>query len=43
MMKYGGIMDQKPKNVNEFWMLYRDTVTGSGISKKNAEWYVHWV
>ena len=40
MMKSGGIMDQKPKNVNKFWMLYRDAVIGSGISEKNAEWYV---
>ena len=36
-MKSGKIMDQKPKNVNEFWMLYRGTVTGSGIAEKNAE------
>jgi hypothetical protein len=34
-------MDQKPKNVNKFWMLYRDAVIGSGILEKTAEWYVH--
>jgi hypothetical protein len=35
-------MDQKPKNVNNFWLLYRNAVIGSGISEKNAEWYVRW-
>jgi len=37
-----GIIDQKPKNVNKFWMLYRDAVIGSGILEKTAEWYVNW-
>ena len=31
MMKCSGIMDQKPKNVNKFWVLSRDEVIGSGI------------
>jgi hypothetical protein len=31
MMKCSGIMDQKPKNVNNFWLLYRDAVIDSGI------------
>ena len=42
MMKSGGIMAQKPKNVNKFWMLYRDGDIGSRIAEKNAEWYVNW-
>ena len=42
MIISNGIMDQKPKNVNKFWMLYRDAVIGSGILEKTAEWYVHW-
>ena len=37
-----GIIDQKPKNVNKFWMLYHDAVIGSGILEKIAEWYVNW-
>ena len=42
MMKSGEIVAQKTKNVNEFWMLYRDAVIGSGIAEKNVEWYVRW-
>jgi hypothetical protein len=42
MMKCSGIVDQKPNNVNNFWMLYRDAVIGSGISEKNAEKYLRW-
>ena len=34
-------MDQKPNNVNEFWLSYRDAVVSSGIAEKTAEWYVH--
>ena len=34
MIIYDGIMDQKPKNVNKFWMLYRDAVIGSWILEK---------
>jgi len=41
MIKPAGIMDQKPNNVNKFWLLYRDAVIGSGIPKKSAEWYDH--
>ena len=37
-----GIIDQKPKNVNKFWMLYHDAVIGSGILEKTAEWYMNW-
>jgi hypothetical protein len=37
MLKSGGIMAQKPKNVNKFWLLYRDAVIGSGVPEKNAE------
>ena len=40
-MKLGGIMDQKPNNVNKFWLSYRDAVVSSGIAEKTAEWYVH--
>ena len=28
--------------VNEFWVLYRDAVTDSGVPEKTAAWYVHW-
>jgi hypothetical protein len=35
-------MGQKPSNVNKFWLLYRDTVIGSGIPEKKPEWFVHW-
>jgi hypothetical protein len=31
MIKHGDIMDQKPKNVNNFWLLYREAVIGSEI------------
>ena len=39
-MIFIGIVDQKPNNVNKFWMLYRDTVIGSEILEKNTEWYM---
>ena len=42
MIISNGIIDQKPENVNKFWMLYRDAVIGSGILEKTAEWYVNW-
>ncbi len=35
-------MDEKPNNVNKFWLLYRDVIVGSGIPEKNADWYVRW-
>ena len=35
-------MDQKPNNVNKFWLSYRDAVVSSEIAEKTAEWYVHW-
>jgi len=41
-MKFGGIMDKKPNNVNTFWLSYRDAVVSSAIPEKTAEWYVHW-
>jgi len=34
-------MGQKPNNVNEFWLLYRDVVIGLGIPENTAEWYAH--
>jgi len=34
-------MDQKPNNVNKFWLSYRDAVVSSGIAEKTAELYVH--
>ena len=38
MMKFSGIVEQKPNNVNNLWLLSRDTVIDSGIPKKNTEW-----
>jgi len=40
MMKYSGIVEQKPNNVNNFWLLSRDAVIDSGMLEKNTEWYV---
>jgi len=39
MIKTGVIMGQKPNIVNQFWLLYRDAVIGSGIPENTAEWY----
>jgi len=39
-MKYSGIVEQKPNNVNNFWLLSRDAVIESGMLEKNTEWYV---
>jgi len=33
--KYGGIMDEKQNNVNNFWLLYRDVGVRLGILEKN--------